>query len=255
MIRSHFVVASLVSAFLVSATSFAQTVKKPISRTKPAAKAAPSVKTSATALTSQNDSISYSVGVSVAQSLKQQGLNSVNTAALARGLSEALKGEKMAISMEQAQQVIQSYMQKQYAIRQTESKKAGEGNRKIGAAFLAENKTKAGVVTTASGLQYQVLTEGKGAKPTANDKVKVHYTGKLLDGKVFDSSVERGQPAEFPVTGVIPGWVEALQLMPVGSKWQLFIPADLAYGDRGAGSDIAPGSTLVFEVELLDIVK
>ena len=139
--------------------------------------------------------------------------------------------------------------------RNAEGMKASAENKKTGTAFLTENKAKPGVVTTTSGLQYSVEKEGTGAKPTATDRVKVHYTGKLLDGKVFDSSVERGQPAEFGVGEVIKGWTEALQLMPIGSKWKLFIPADLAYGDRGAGADIKPGSTLVFDVELIDIVK
>ena len=140
-----------------------------------------------------------------------------------------------------------------------ESRKANAGiieiNHKAGEAFLAANKTKPGVVTTASGLQYQVITEGTGPRPLPSDKVKCHYHGTLLDGTVFDSSVDRGQPVDFPVTGVIQGWVEALQLMPVGSKWKLFLPANLAYGDNAAGPKITPGSTLIFDVELLEIVK
>jgi FKBP-type peptidyl-prolyl cis-trans isomerase FklB len=148
-----------------------------------------------------------------------------------------------------------AYMQKQYAAKNAEAGKAAEGNKKIGAAFLAENKSKPGVQTTSSGLQYIVEKEGTGAKPVATDRVKVHYTGTLIDGKVFDSSVQRGQPAEFGVTEVIKGWTEVLQLMPVGSKWKVFIPSDIAYGDRGAGADIGPGSTLIFDIELLDIVK
>jgi FKBP-type peptidyl-prolyl cis-trans isomerase FklB len=129
------------------------------------------------------------------------------------------------------------------------------GNRKAGEAFLAENRKQPGVVSLPSGLQYQILKESTGVKPAATDKVKVHYTGTLLDGTVFDSSVQRGEPLEISVNGVIPGWIEALQLMPVGSKWKLFIPSHLAYGDNPAGPSIKPGSTLIFEVELLDIVK
>ncbi|MEZ0487724.1 FKBP-type peptidyl-prolyl cis-trans isomerase [Fibrella sp. GW2-5] len=206
-------------------------------------------------LANSQDSLSYSVGYSIAQSLKQQGMTAVNTAVLAKGLENALKGQTLLLAEPQMQQIMMNYMQKQYAAKNAEAGKAAEGNKKIGAAFLAENKSKPGVQTTASGLQYVVEKEGAGAKPVATDRVKVHYTGKLIDGKVFDSSVERGQPAEFGVTEVIKGWTEVLQLMPVGSKWKVFIPSDIAYGDRGAGADIGPGSTLVFDIELLDIVK
>ncbi len=255
MTRNSFVLAGIASALLFANTATAQTKKpapaKPLSAAaKPkAASAAPGVK-----LGNANDSLSYGIGMNIAQSFKQQGLNNVNTDAVARGLNDALKGAVTQLTQDQAMAVMNTFMQKQYAVKQAESSKAAEGNKKIGTAFLAENKTKPGVVTTASGLQYSVEKEGTGAKPTPNDKVKVHYTGKLIDGKVFDSSVERG-PAEFGVTQVIKGWTEALQLMAVGSKYKLYIPADLAYGDRGAGADIGPGATLVFDVELLDIVK
>ncbi|UFH57367.1 FKBP-type peptidyl-prolyl cis-trans isomerase [Spirosoma sp. KNUC1025] len=191
----------------------------------------------------------------MAQNLKQQGINDINQALLMRGLEDVLTDRKTQLTVPQAGQVMNTFMQKQMASRNAEATKVAEENKKIGDAFLAENKAKAGVTTTKSGLQYSVEKEGTGAKPTATDRVKVHYTGKLIDGKVFDSSVERGQPAEFGVSEVIKGWTEALQLMPVGSKWKLYIPSDLAYGDRGAGADIKPGSTLVFDVELLDIVK
>jgi FKBP-type peptidyl-prolyl cis-trans isomerase FklB len=136
---------------------------------------------------------------------------------------------------------------------EAKSKEAGAANRKEGESFLADNKSKDGVKTLPDGLQYKVLTEGNGPKPASTDTVTVNYRGTLINGKEFDSSYKRGQPASFPVTGVIKGWTEALQLMPVGSKWQLFIPPDLAYGDRGAGADIGPGDTLIFEVELLSI--
>lgn len=255
MTRNSFVLASIASALLFATTATAQTKKpapaKPVSATaKPkAATAAPGAK-----LANANDSLSYGIGMNIAQSFKQQGLNNVNIAAVTRGLNDALKGSATQLTQDQAMSVMNTFMQKQYAIKQAESSKAAEGNKQLGAAFLTENKTKPGVVTTASGLQYSVEKEGTGAKPTPNDKVKVHYTGKLLDGKVFDSSVERG-PAEFGVTQVIKGWTEALQLMSVGSKYKLYIPSDLAYGDRGAGADIGPGATLIFDVELLDIVK
>lgn len=248
--------AGLASALLVAGSVTAQTKKplpkKPAAGTKPTAAASP---TTGASIASNQDSISYSIGLFMAQSLKQNGMTDLNSTLLLRGLDDALKNQKPLLSMEQASQVMNTYQQKQFAVRNAESQKASAENRKIGNAFLAENKTKTGVVTTPSGLQYLVEKAGTGAKPTATDRVKVHYTGRLLDGKVFDSSVERGQPAEFPVNGVIKGWTEALQLMPVGSKWKLFIPAELAYGDREAGPDIKPGSTLVFDVELLDVTK
>ncbi len=208
-----------------------------------------------TGLKTTQDSVSYSIGLFMAQNLKQQGINDLNNALLMRGLEDALKERQPQLTQAQAGQVMNSFMQKQMAVRSAETGKASAENKQIGTAFLTENKAKAGVITTASGLQYSIEKEGTGAKPTASDRVKVHYTGRLLDGKVFDSSVERGEPIVFGVGDVIKGWTEALQLMPIGSKWKLFIPADLAYGDRGAGADIKPGSTLVFDVELIDIVK
>lgn len=249
----------MVSAVFVAGSASAQT-KKPAG-TKPATRSTTSPRPTAApprpsaSLASSRDSLSYSIGVSVAQSIKQQGLTDINTTLLAQGIDEALKDGKMTLSLEQVQEVMQSYFQKQMAVKNAEAQKASAENKKVGNAFLAENKAKAGVTTTASGLQYSIEKEGTGAKPTASDRVKVHYTGRLLDGTEFDSSIKRGQPAEFGVSEVIKGWTEALQLMPVGSKWKLFIPAELAYGDRGAGADIKPGSTLVFDVELLDIVK
>ncbi|WP_461141929.1 FKBP-type peptidyl-prolyl cis-trans isomerase [Spirosoma pomorum] len=263
---NQWTLAGVTSAVLLAGTVSAQ-VKKPATSkststarstaAKPAAPAtsATTIKSSGAAIKSSQDSISYSIGLFMAQNLKQQGMTDLNNALLTKGLEDALAGQKTQISMDQAGQLLQAYSQKQYAARNEEMMKASAENKKVGTAFLTENKAKAGVVTTPSGLQYSVEKEGTGAKPTATDRVKVHYTGKLLDGKVFDSSVERGQPAEFGVNEVIKGWTEALQLMPVGSKWKLYIPSDLAYGDRGAGQDIKPGSTLVFDVELLDIVK
>jgi FKBP-type peptidyl-prolyl cis-trans isomerase FklB len=261
---NQWTLAGVTSAVLVAGTVSAQ-VKKPAvtkptstarsTAAKPAAPAISSRSTSPVAIKSSQDSISYSIGLFMAQNLKQQGMTDLNNDLLTKGLEDALAGQKTQLSMDQAGQLLNAYSQKQYAARNAELMKASTENKKAGTAFLTENKTKPGVITTASGLQYSVEKEGTGAKPTATDRVKVHYTGKLLDGKVFDSSVERGQPAEFGVSEVIKGWTEALQLMPIGSKWKLYIPSDLAYGDRGAGQDIKPGSTLVFDVELLDIVK
>ncbi len=253
---NQWMLAGMASAVFIAGSATAQVKKSPVKKAVPAKSASAAKPASAgMALASTQDSVSYSIGVFMAQNLKQQGISDLNNALLMRGLQDALAGQTTQLTMEQCSQVMSGFMQKQMAVRNAEGIKASAENKKIGAAFLTENKAKAGVVTTASGLQYSIEKEGTGAKPTATDRVKVHYTGKLLDGKVFDSSVERGQPAEFGVNEVIKGWTEALQLMPVGSKWKLYIPSDLAYGDRSAGADIKPGSTLVFDVELLDIVK
>lgn len=253
---NQWMLTSIASAVFIAGSATAQVkksiVKKP-APAKPMATAKPA--TAGSGMTSTQDSVSYSIGIFMAQNLKQQGIKDLNNALLMRGLEDALSDQKTQLTQAQAGQVMQNFMQKQMAVRSAESAKASAENKKIGDAFLTENKAKAGVTTTKSGLQYSVEKEGTGAKPTATDRVKVHYTGKLLDGKVFDSSVERGQPTEFGVGEVIKGWTEALQLMPVGSKWKIYIPSDLAYGDRGAGADIKPGSTLVFDVELLDIIK
>ncbi len=192
------------------------------------------------------DSISYAIGVNIAGNLKQQNLK-VNADMIAKAIDQIMNGKATFMEANACNAYIQGYFQ-------NESMKKGSANQKIGDKFLAENKTKAGVITLPSGLQYSVMKEGTGAKPASSDKVKVHYHGTLIDGTVFDSSVDRGQPAEFGVTQVIQGWVEALQLMPVGSKWKLFIPANLAYGPQGPPS-IGPNQALIFEVELLDIVK
>lgn len=192
------------------------------------------------------DSLSYSLGVLVAQNLKQQGFENLDATSLVKGVEDVMKGDSLKIDINTCSQTVQQYAQAQQA-------KKYEQNIAEGKQFLAENAKRPEVKTTSSGLQYEVLKEGNGPKPTANDQVTVHYTGKLIDGTVFDSSVERGEPATFGVTQVIPGWVEALQMMSVGSKWKLYIPADLAYGERGAGNVIGPYSTLIFEVELLKI--
>ena len=247
--------AGLVSAVFIGGSATAQT-KKPVAK-KPVAgtKVTSARPTTGSSIVSSQDSISYSIGMFMAQSLKQQGMTDLNNALIQRGMDDALKGQKTLLTIDQAGDVMNTFQQKQYAVRNAEAMKVSAENKKTGNAFLAENKTKPGVTTTASGLQYSIEKEGTGAKPTATDRVKVHYTGRLLDGTVFDSSVERKTPAEFGVNEVIKGWTEALQLMPVGSKWKLYIPSELAYGDRGAGQDIKPGSTLMFDVELLDIIK
>ncbi len=197
------------------------------------------------------DSASYAIGVSTGagykENLKTLPGGEANVDALIAGFVQAIKGDSTKMSAQEAQVYLQTYFVEASA-------KEAQSNKEEGEKFLAENKTKDGVFTTESGLQYKVEKEGTGAKPTANDKVKVHYTGTLLDGTKFDSSVDRGEPAEFGVSQVIKGWTEGLQIMPVGSKYIFWIPSELAYGERGAGQDIKPNSVLKFEVELLDIV-
>jgi FKBP-type peptidyl-prolyl cis-trans isomerase FklB len=232
----------------------AQAAKKPATGAKPttaakSAQKAPVGKTATTtsALRSSIDSFSYAVGMSLASFYKEQGVENINSALVVKAINDVKAGKQL-ISEEQVNNCIMGYMQV------AKSAKAS-GNKKEGEAFLTENKSKQGVTTTASGLQYSIITEGTGPKPTADDQVKVHYHGTLLDGTIFDSSVQRGEPIVLGLRHVIAGWTEALQLMPVGSKWRLFLPSDLAYGDMGSGAVIKPGATLIFEVELLDIVK
>jgi FKBP-type peptidyl-prolyl cis-trans isomerase len=172
---------------------------------------------------------------------------------MARGLRDALSGGKTLLTDDQAQAAIMEVQNDMRQKQQAKMQVEGAANKKEGEAFLAGNKGKESIVTLPSGLEYKILKQGTGPKPTANDTVVCNYKGTLINGTEFDSSYKRGQPATFPVSGVIKGWTEALQLMPVGSKWQLFIPSDLAYGDRGAGPDIGPDSTLIFEVELMSI--
>ncbi|MFC2124479.1 FKBP-type peptidyl-prolyl cis-trans isomerase [Bacteroidota bacterium] len=195
------------------------------------------------------DSVSYSLGVNVAQGVKAQGLEEINVDAVAQGFRDIFtEGATPMVDDMQSRQILTTYFNSLQASRGEKLKKAGED-------FLAENKNKPGVTTLSSGLQYEVMVEGTGAKPALTDRVKTHYHGTLIDGTVFDSSVERGEPISFAVNGVIPGWTEALQLMAVGSKWKLFIPYNLAYGERGSGPVIGPFAALIFEVELLDIEK
>jgi FKBP-type peptidyl-prolyl cis-trans isomerase FklB len=212
-------------------------------QTKPKAKPA-----GAPALKTKIDSVSYAIGQDIGSSLKAQGLGNLNPTLLMKAIQDVIKNQPLLLTKEQCDMSIRDFLQQAAAEKIAKNKAAGDQ-------FLAANKTKQGVVTLPSGLQYQVIKEGTGPKPALTDKVKTHYHGTLIDGTVFDSSVDRGQPISFAVNGVIPGWTEALQLMPVGSKWKLFIPANLAYGDRQAGPKIGPGSTLIFDVELLEIVK
>ena len=203
-------------------------------------------------LTNPKQKTSYAIGLDIATSLKRQELD-VDAKALAAGIADGFAGKPALTDEEQKAAILD--LQKSAMAKAEEKQKAAAGtNLKAGEAFLAENAKKEGVKITASGLQYKVIKSGTGPSPKPTDTVKVHYTGKLVDGTVFDSSVERGTPVTFSVKGVIPGWTEALQLMKAGDKWQLFIPAKLAYGEEGPGP-IGPNSTLIFEVELLGIEK
>ncbi len=195
----------------------------------------------------KEEKLSYALGMSIASNLINSGVRSLNIDLFAQALKDLFGGQQPAISPEEANQILENFMN-------GGAGNNAEQNLQDGLAFLAENSVREGVVQLASGLQYQVLTQGSGKKPGLKDKVRCHYHGTLIDGTVFDSSVQRGKPAEFPVSGVIGGWIEALQLMPVGSKYRLFIPSDLAYGARGAGGTIGPNSTLIFDVELLEIL-
>ena len=194
------------------------------------------------------DKVSYALGLSIGNNFQNSGIKSLQIEDFVQGLSDVLNEKQPAITYDEAKRVINDFFMRLH-------KEKLEINKKAGEEFLNINKGRAGVVTLPSGLQYQVLKQGNGEKPKATDKVKCHYHGTLINGTVFDSSIERGTPAVFGVSQVIPGWQEALQLMPVGSKWRLFIPSNLAYGENGAGEMIEPNSTLIFDVELLDIVK
>ena len=190
--------------------------------------------------------ISYALGMNLAQNLKASGIETIEYSEFTKGLEAAFEGQETQMSADEANQTLQQFFGELQA-------KQAEAAIQAGKDFLAENAKKEGVTALESGLQYEIITEGNGDKPSATDQVECHYHGTLIDGTVFDSSVQRGEPATFPVYGVIQGWVEALQLMPVGSKWRLYIPSDLAYGERGAGQHIGPHTTLIFEVELLAI--
>ena len=193
------------------------------------------------------DKLSYALGLSMGNNFKSSGIQTLSVTDFANGEKAVYEGEKPKMTYDEAKQVINDFFTQM-------QREVNDRNRAEGEAFLAENKKKSGVVVLPSGLQYEVLTEGKGKKPAATDRVQCHYHGTLINGEVFDSSIERGEPAVFGVSQVIPGWVEALQLMPEGSKWRLFIPSDLAYGENGAGGKIAPNSTLIFDVELLKVL-
>jgi FKBP-type peptidyl-prolyl cis-trans isomerase len=258
----------LAAGAMLVGNAMAQTSAAP-SQTPPAKKpAAPAAKKSpsaakkagtpakpgaATTLTTTKQKASYAIGMNLGGGLHRQNID-VDSEALVQGLKDTLSGNKTLLTEEEARAALMQLQSEMQAKMQAKQTAEGEANKKEGDAFLAANKTKEGVVTLPSGLQYKILKEGSGPKPTPTDSVVCNYKGTLINGTEFDSSYKRGEPATFPVTGVIKGWTEALQLMPVGSKWQLFVPADLGYGPRGTpGGPIGPNSTLIFEVELMSI--
>ncbi|HEV2101600.1 MAG TPA: FKBP-type peptidyl-prolyl cis-trans isomerase [Candidatus Acidoferrum sp.] len=273
MSKTTFIATSIVAAglFLAANTPAQQTpaasspstppaAAKPATAAKPAqtpaAKpgAAAAAKTAAPfTLKTQKDKASYAIGMNIGRNLKKDSVD-VDPAVMLRGLKDALAGSKLLMTDEEAKTALTVLQTEVRAKEEAKAKAAAVENKKTGEAFLAANKTKEGVVTLPSGLQYKIIKEGNGPKPTAEDTVLCHYRGTLVDNTEFDSSYKRGEPLKIPVGGVIKGWTEAIQLMPVGSKWQLFIPSNLAYGERGApGSPIGPNSTLIFDVELISI--
>ena len=226
-----------------TATTHTSTAKKPATTAK---KATPLT------LTTQQQKFSYAVGMSIGNSLKQNEAQ-VDPEIVARGLKDMLAGSSTLLTPQQAQDVLKEVQMALHAKHEESMAAVAVTNKKAGDAFLKANAAQKDVVVLPSGLQYKILKQGTGPKPTADDTVECNYRGTLIDGKEFDSSTKHGGPATFPVNRVIKGWTEALQLMPVGSKWELYLPSELAYGDRGAGADIGPNATLVFEVELLAI--
>ena len=203
--------------------------------------------------TKEFDRLSYALGLSMGHNFRGSGIEKINLQDFADGVAAVYYGEAPKMNIEDAKKVINEFFTALQEKQQQEAAAMADVNAKAGEQFLAENGKRVEVKTTPSGLQYEVLEEGTGVQPTAGDRVTVHYTGKLIDGTVFDSSVDRGEPATFGVTQVIPGWVEALQMMKAGSKWRLFIPSALAYGPQGAGGIIGPNQTLIFDVELISV--
>lgn len=205
-------------------------------------------------LDNQTAKASYSIGSQLGSQVAQ-AKDMINQDALIMGFKDSMDGKELQITAEEMQKVMQTFQQSMLENQQSKQKVLSDTNKTEGDKFLAENKSKEGIKTTSSGLQYKILKKGSGEAPKLTDTVVTHYSGTLINGKVFDSSYKRNSPATFPVNGVIKGWTEALQLMEVGAKWQLFIPAELAYGERGAGADIGPNQVLIFEIELLEIKK
>ncbi|MCH9763788.1 MAG: FKBP-type peptidyl-prolyl cis-trans isomerase [Gammaproteobacteria bacterium] len=208
--------------------------------------------TTAPALSTTEDKVSYSIGSDLGKNLKRQGIT-INPKVFAKGMEDGMSGGKLLMTEAEMKQVLSDFEKEMMDKRTTDFNKQADDNKAKGEAFLKENKTKKGVVSLASGLQYKILTPGTGAKPTKEDMVTVEYTGRLLNGEIFDSTEKTGKPATFKLTQVIPGWTEVLQLMPVGSTWEVYIPAKLAYGSRNVGNLIGPNETLIFSVHLMDV--
>ncbi len=244
--KKNIILSAALAGMLLAGVSNAQTKK---SASKSSNTTSQKAKPKTIMLNTKADRFSYAIGLNIAQGIKQQGLgDSINVVALSQALSDVLKNQKPLINPEESQSIIQAYFSEQQA-------KVGGKSSEEGKKFLDENKKKPSVKVTSSGLQYQIIKEGTGEMPKDTNQVTVHYHGTLVNGEVFDSSVDRGQPATFPVNGVIKGWVEGLQLMKVGSKYKFFIPSELAYGASGAGPKIGPNTTLIFDVELISIAK
>ena len=200
------------------------------------------------------DKLSYALGLGIGQQLSQMGANDISAEDFAQAIKDVLQGHELKVSHREAQTIVQDYFQKQEQKLQAQRAEAGKAHKEAGEKYLAENAKKEGVITLPSGLQYQVLKEGNGKKPTAKDTVQCHYEGFLIDGTVFDSSIQRGEPATFPLQQVIAGWTEGLQLMQEGAKYRFFIPYRLGYGEGGAGASIPPFAALIFDVELIQVV-
>lgn len=250
----HLFIAGALLTTGAMAQTGASSTQAPAGQTAPAAagQSAPAATPSIPGLPTKKDQVSYAIGMNVGKGLHRESID-VDPNVILQGLKDAMADGKLLMTDEQAQQTLTQLQAEVREREEAKRKTEAVDNQKAGEAFLAANKTKPGVVTLPSGLQYKVITQGTGPKPTIADTVTCNYKGTLIDGKEFDSSYKRGEPATFPVRGVIKGWTEALQLMPVGSKFELYLPPDLAYGEHGAGADIGPNETLVFEVELMSI--
>lgn len=210
--------------------------------------------TDAPSLNSDIDKLSYSIGTDLGKNFKRQGID-VNPAVMAKGLEDGMNGSKLLLTEQQMKDVLSKFQKDLMAKRTADFNKKAEDNKAKGEAFLKDNKAKEGVVTLPSGLQYKIINAGTGAKPTKEDTVTVEYTGRLISGEVFDSSEKSGKPATFKLTQVIPGWTEALQLMPANSTWEVYVPANLAYGPRSVGGPIGPNETLIFNIHLVSVKK
>lgn len=210
--------------------------------------------TAPASLDTDTQKLSYSIGADLGKNFKKQGIE-IDTAAMAKGMQDGMGDGQLQLTEQQMRDVLNRFQQELMAKRNAEFNKKAEENKAKGEAFLAENKDKTGVITLPSGLQYKIIEKGTGAKPTKSDMVTVDYTGRLIDGKVFDSSEKTGKPATFRVSQVIPGWTEALQLMPAGSTWEIYVPSDLAYGPRSMGGPIGPNETLIFKIHLISVKK